>query len=78
MNIVTIHKKEYEALVRRQRKVEEELNIVKFLLKREIDEEQIKPSALKRWERISRDMDSGKTGHVFYSFQEMRKWLRDL
>lgn len=78
MNIATIPKKEYEALARRQRKVEKELNMVKALLKREIDDEQIKSSALKRWERISRDMDNGKIGHIFYSLQEMRKWLKSL
>lgn len=77
MNTVTISKKEYETLMRRQRKVEEELDVVKSLLKQEIIEEQIKPSVLKRWERISRDMDIGVIGHVFRSVQDMKTWLKN-
>jgi len=42
------------------------------------DESNIKPSVLKRWERISRDMDRGKAARAFNSVQEMKKWLKNL
>lgn len=74
-NIIT--KKEYQHLVKRQEKIEEELNVMKRILWIESDEEKIRPAVLKRWEKISRDMDRGK-GRVFTSVSEMKKWLENL
>ncbi|MBI2121947.1 MAG: hypothetical protein HYT98_02385 [Candidatus Sungbacteria bacterium] len=64
MNTVTIPKKEYYTLVSRQEKMEEELDILKTMVRAEIDEGYIRPTILRRWERISRDLDRGK-GRVF-------------
>ncbi len=75
MNTITIPKKAYESMIQRQQKFEEELSVVKSLLKQEIGEEQIKPSVLKRWERISREMDRGK-GYFFSSQKKAVDWLK--
>ena len=77
MSTVTIPKIEYKTLVRRQARVERDLDILKKLVQSEIREEQILPSVLKRWERISRDLDRGK-GRSFSSAKAMKKWLKDL
>ena len=77
MNTATISKKEYEMLLQRQRKVEEELDIVKSLLKQEINEEQINPSVLKRWERISCDLDRER-GRFFSTTQDALAYLKNL
>lgn len=73
----TITQKEYQNLVKRQEKVEEDLNIMKKILWIESKEDQIKPSVLKKWEKISRDMDLGR-GRSFTSVSEMKKWLKNL
>ena len=39
------------------------------------DEVEIKPAALARWEKISRDLDAGK-GLAFFSASKMRGWLK--
>ena len=75
--MVTIAQKEYKQILRRQDKLESEIELIKKAVL-ENAESNIKPSALKRWERISRDMDRGKVGHTFTSVQEMRKWLKNL
>jgi len=77
MITVTIPKKEYRNLIRRQERVEEELDILKKVVRREIQEQQIVPSVLKRWERISHDLDRGK-GRSFSSAREMERWLKHL
>jgi len=77
MNTVTMSKKEYESMIHRQQKLEKEMSVVKSLLRQEIGEEQIKPSVLKRWERISREMDRGK-GYFFSSPKEAVNWLKKL
>lgn len=73
----TITQKEYQHILRRQEKMEAEFDVVKKILAAEIQEEKIRPAVLKRWERISRDMDQGK-GRAFSSVKEMRQWLRKL
>ena len=73
----TITQKEYKNIILRQDKIEEELDILKKIMKTEIGEEQIRPVVLKRWERISRDLDQGK-GRRFSSLGEMRRWLKNL
>ena len=77
MVIATITKKEYEVLLKRQEKVEEELGIMKKVLWIVSDEEKIRPSILKRWEKISHRLDSGE-GRSFTSAKEMKKWLKSL
>lgn len=77
MNTITIPKKEYKNLVRRQATIEKEVDTLKQIVMAEIREERIKPSVLKRWDRISRDMDKGK-GYSFSSPQEAVAWLKKL
>jgi len=72
-----IPKKEYRHLLRRQEKIEEDLRIVKEMLRNEINGENIRPAILKRWERISSDLDAGK-GRAFPSLRMMQTWLRNL
>lgn len=72
-----ITQKEFKQLVRRQGRVERELKVLKEVVRQEMDETQIRPAILKRWEQISRDLDSGK-GHTFGSVTEMQNWLKAL
>jgi len=76
MTTVTIPKKEYQSLARRQILVEKEiafLNKVVF----ETEESFIRPATLRRWERLSRTLDRG-AGRSFNSVKEMRRWLKAL
>ncbi|OGF69023.1 hypothetical protein A3H65_01865 [Candidatus Giovannonibacteria bacterium RIFCSPLOWO2_02_FULL_45_14] len=73
----TMIKKEYKEILRRQNKLEMELELIKKTVLAN-DESNIKPSVLKRWDRISRDMDRGKVGRTFNSVQEAKKWLKNL
>ena len=75
MDTITIPKKEYEELLRRQEKTEKELGILKNIVESEMGETEIYPSVLKRWERISCTMDQGK-GRSFSSIKEMKRWLK--
>ncbi|MBI3420877.1 MAG: hypothetical protein HY006_02335 [Candidatus Sungbacteria bacterium] len=77
MQTITIPKKEYQGIVRRQAKIEQELRAVRKVLRREIDEAEIRPAVLSRWEKISRDLDDGK-GLAFSSVSKMRDWLKSL
>ncbi|MFY9462889.1 MAG: hypothetical protein WAP52_01750 [Candidatus Sungiibacteriota bacterium] len=77
MQTLTIPKKEYDHLLRRQAKIEEEMRVVKEVLRNEINGESIRPAILKRWERISSGLDAGK-GRVFSSLRDMQSWLRSL
>lgn len=76
MVTVTISKKEYDTIILKQSLIENELA---FLKKRlfELDEINIRPSVLRRWEHISRKLDKGN-GRSFSSFKEMREWLKNL
>ena len=76
-NMPTITQKDYQRLLRRQDKVEAELNLVKKVVHEQVEEERIYPKILKRWERISRDLDRGK-GRSFSSLFEMKRWLKNL
>ena len=73
----TLIQREYKNLLRRQEKIEKELGVVKEILRRETNDEQIRPSVLRRWERMSRQLDSGR-GRSFSSITEMKKWLKSL
>ncbi|KKT42053.1 hypothetical protein A2W54_03400 [Candidatus Giovannonibacteria bacterium RIFCSPHIGHO2_02_43_13] len=73
----TMIQKGYKEILRRQNKLEMELALIKKTVLAN-DESNIKPSVLKRWERISRDMDRGKAARAFNSVQEMKKWLKNL
>ncbi|MBI3443014.1 MAG: hypothetical protein HY007_04570 [Candidatus Sungbacteria bacterium] len=77
MQTITIPKKEYQGIVRRQVKIEQELRAVRKVLLQEIDEAEIKPVVLARWEKISCDLDDGK-GLTFSSVSKMRDWLKNV
>jgi len=73
----TITEREYKNLVQRQAKVEGDLNILKKIVLLEAEEENIRPVVLRRWEKISRDLDRGR-GRSFDSAKEVKKWLKHL
>ena len=75
--MATITGKDYRHLIQRQVKVEREVAVLKELFRQEADEKRIRPAVLKRWERISRDLDRGK-GRVFHSVNAMSRWLNNL
>ena len=77
MNTITLPKKEYKNLVKRQYRVEKELATLREVVRDEIEEKRIRPSVLKRWDKISRDLDKGK-GRTFTSLSSMRKWLKSV
>ena len=66
----------YTEVLRRQEKLEREFNMLKKAVL-ETDETNINPATLKRWERISKDLDNGK-GRQFSSLRDMKKWLARL
>lgn len=68
--------KEYKELFRRQNKLEDAFEALRKVVDSEFDEDRIRSSALKKWERISRDMDKGK-GKFFNSPEEAKKWLKN-
>lgn len=74
--IITIPKNEYQDIIRRQFQIEKELKILKKAVLKS-DENYIYSFALKKWERISNDLDQGK-GRFFTSVKEMEKWLKNL
>ncbi len=76
MTTITIPKKEYQAIIQRQYLIEKELAFFKKSFF-EFDDINIKPIAVRRWERISRDMDKGK-GRSFISAKKMKEWLKNL
>ena len=65
MTTIIIPKKEYQNIIQRQSFIEKELAFLKKSLL-ELDEVNIKPSVLRRLERISRELDQGK-GRAFSS-----------
>ena len=73
----TITEREYKNLVQRQAKVEGDLNILKKIVLLEAEEENIRPVVLRRWEKISRDLDRGR-GRSFDSAKEVKKGLKHL
>ena len=75
MAIVT--RQQFKSLIRRQSKIEQEVKALRHIVQEEADEGRIRPAVLKRWDRISRELDNGK-GHGFNSPQEMRQWLKNL
>jgi len=68
---------EYNELLKRQRKFEEEFNVLKAVVQDEIEESRIRPSVLRRWDRISRDLDKGQ-GYIFSSTKDALRWLKNL
>lgn len=77
MNTITLPRQTYKTLLKRQERTEKELETVKDLIKMYIEDLPVRPAALKRWERISRNMDRGK-GRSFTSLEEMKKWFARL
>ena len=76
MQTVTIPKNEYQSIIRRQFQIEKELTVLKKAIIRN-DENRVNPSILKKWDKISHNLDQRKGRH-FSSIEEMKKWLRDL
>ncbi|MEK9171862.1 MAG: hypothetical protein AAB782_01350 [Patescibacteria group bacterium] len=72
-----ITSREYKHLLRRQERIERELGVLSEVIKQEAGEALIRHAVLKRWERISRDLDQGR-GRSFSSPVEMRRWLKQL
>lgn len=77
METVAIPRKEYRRIIDRQMTMEKDLRIVKMMLQYEINDGDIRPEVLARWEKISRDLDRGK-GYAFSSASDMRQWLKRL
>lgn len=75
MTTITLPKKEYQNLIRRQSQIEKELSLLRKIVRAEVGEERIRPAVIKRWDRISQNLDRGK-GRSFASLQEMKSWLR--
>lgn len=69
--------KQYKRLVERQERVERELAALKVVIKEQAEDSLILPSALKKWKRISKDLDSGK-GRVFKSSTGVKAWFKNL
>jgi len=68
--------KAYKEILRRQDKLEAAFDVIKQLVDSEFEDSHIRASALRKWEKISREMDKGK-GTFFNSPEEARKWLRN-
>lgn len=77
MLTISIPKIEYNNLLERQKRFEEELRVLKMMIQDEVDESRIRPSVLRRWDRISHDLDKGK-GLVFSSAKEALLWLKNI
>lgn len=71
--MLTITSKQLNNLFQRQGKVEKELDVLKKVVLMD-DERYIRLEILKKWERISRNLDK-KGGRLFSSITEMKKWL---
>ena len=70
-----VTKKEYNTLLKRQEKIEHDFVVVKRMLIVVAQEDHINSAVMKRLDKISRDIDSGK-GHAFASAKDMRAWLK--
>ena len=77
MNVITMPRKQYDTLVQRQERVEEELSLLREVVREQAKDDFIRPSVLKRWESISRDLDNGK-GRVFESQAAVKAWFKKL
>ncbi len=73
----TITQKEYKDMISRQSKIEAAIDALSKVVASEIDDSRIKLTVLKRWDRISKDLDNGR-GRFFSSAGEAKKWLRSL
>lgn len=73
----TVTKREYETLVARQRRLEQEISLLKEIVQTDLEGERIRPEVIRRLDRLSRELDGGK-GRSFSSLAEMRRWLKRL
>ena len=67
---------QYQTIFERQNMLEKKLDV----LMRQIfsfDESSIRPEVLRRWEKISQDLDRGK-GKKFYSSKEVKNWVKSI
>lgn len=78
MPTITIPKREYETFIKRQARIEAELNVLKHVILDEFDETRIRPSVLKCWEKISKNMDMGVGKRSFSSWLSAKKWLASI
>lgn len=76
MNTITLPKSTYSEILKRQARVE--AAVAKLYQRVDmLDEEEIKPSVLKRLEKQSRLLDAGK-GKSFKNIKEVRAYMRSL
>lgn len=76
MTTITIPKKEYQHITRRQILLEKELSFLKKVVFA-TEEDFIRGAMLRRWEQVSRSLDQG-AGRSFASMKEMKQWLKKL
>lgn len=69
--------KEYQNLIKRQKRIEKDFEVLKRFVFTEIDEAHIQPTMLQRWDKISHNLDLQK-GHFFASRKEVKQWLDNL
>ena len=72
-----ILQKEHQNLIKRQRKIEKDFEVLKTLVFTEVDEANIQPVAFKKWDKISHDLDQ-KKGYFFISRKELRQWFKSI
>lgn len=72
----TITTRKLNNLFRRQENMEKEISLLKETVLSD-EERYIRPEVLKKWERISRNMDK-RERRSFASISAMRKWLAAL
>ena len=76
MNMITLPKGTYSEILKRQTRVE--VAVAKLYQRvEELDQDEIKPSVLKRLEKQSRLLDAGK-GIKFKNMKEYRAYVRSL
>ncbi len=76
MNTITLPKSTYSEILKRQARVEEAIAKL-YQRVNELDQDEIKPSVLKRLEKQSRLLDDGK-GIKLKNMKEYRAYVRSL
>ena len=75
MNTITIPKTEYRKLVQTQKELMSQFEKLEKIIKE--SEPEIRPSVLRRWERISKEMDKSRSIR-FKSVKEVKDFFRNL
>ncbi|MBA3047474.1 hypothetical protein KKC83_00810 [Patescibacteria group bacterium] len=76
MQTAAITKTEYKKILKNQELLQAQLNNLQKIVFEEV-REYIKPSAIKRWEKISQGMDKGK-GKRFSNSASLKSYLQKL